>query len=84
MHTCTAPEDYADPSQQITFSPGVMSVDVVITIVDDELQEGPEVFSLLLSTTEQRVNLNPDTTEMTIFGKQESVLSIVQKTYFGL
>ena len=55
-------------------------MDVVIIIVDDQLREGTEVFSLLLSTTERRVNLNPDTTEITIHdndGKPESVLSIV-------
>ena len=43
-------------------------MDVVITIVDDQLREGTEVFRLLLSTTERRVNLNPDTTEITIHG----------------
>ena len=79
MHTCTAPEDYADPDQQLTFGPGNMFVDVMIPIVDDQLREGTEVFSLLLSTTELRVNLNPDTTEITINdddGKQECVLII--------
>ena len=55
-------------------------MDVVITIVDDQLWKGTKVFRLLLSTTERRVNLNPDTTELTIRdndGKPESVLSIV-------
>ena len=66
MHTCTAPGDYADPDQQLTFSPGNMFVDVVIAIVNDQIREGAEVFSLLLSTAEQRVNLNPDTTRITI------------------
>ena len=41
-------------------------MDIEITIVDDLLVEGLDIFRLLLSTPEQRVNLNPNTTQISI------------------
>ena len=76
MHSRTAPEDYADPDRQLTFGPGNMFVDIEITIVDDLLVEGLDIFRLLLSIPEQRVNLNPNTTQISILdddGRQECV-----------
>ena len=47
--TATAPADYTAIDRTLTFSPGVRSLSVPITIVNDTLAEGPETVTLTLS-----------------------------------
>ena len=47
--TATAPADYTAIDRTLTFSPGVRSLSVPITIVNDALAEGPETVTLMLS-----------------------------------
>jgi hypothetical protein len=48
--TATAPADYTAIDRTLTFSPGVRSLSVPITIVNDALAEGPETVTLTLSS----------------------------------
>lgn len=47
--TATAGQDYTATSGTLTFLPGETSKTIVITILNDELDEPPETFSLVLS-----------------------------------
>ncbi len=47
--TATAPDDYLSVSTQVTFAPGFTSQQISVTIVDDGLAEGNEVFTVNLS-----------------------------------
>ena len=65
-----APSDYGDISQVLTFSSSVSLQTVNVSIVNDNLLEIDEVFtaSLTLENTADaaRVNLQPDSAEVTI------------------
>ena len=52
--TATSPGDYAAVARTLTFGPGVRTVTVPVTIVNDSLIEGNETFDLRLSPVRLR------------------------------
>ena len=55
-----APVDYVATSMDFTFGPRISRHCVNVTIVNDNLPEGDEVFYLTINTTDPNVNLNPN------------------------
>jgi hypothetical protein len=47
--TATAPDDYISTSDILTFNPGEISKSIPLTIVDDDLEEPDETFTMSLS-----------------------------------
>lgn len=57
-----SPTDLTD----LTFSPGNTVQNIAISLVQDTLIEGDEVFSVILSTTDLNVQINDGITTVTI------------------
>ena len=76
-----APSDYTSVSTELTFNAGNTNQTVMIPIVGDNVVENTEFFSLSLMAGDSAVNLNPQTTTVTIqdddskFGKRREELS---------
>ena len=62
MCSFQAPEDYNGTAVTVTFPVGTTLVPVPISIVNDELHEDQERFSLSLSTSDPSVELGPNST----------------------
>ena len=62
-----AANDYtAISSMELTFSDTMLSQTVMITITDGDVVEGPETFSVTLTTSDTVVTLNPITATVDI------------------
>ena len=59
---------------QLTFSATMMSQTVMITIADGSVLEGPEIFSVILETSDTAVMLNPMTAAVDIQEDNDSKL----------
>lgn len=62
-HSCVlfqAPGDYNGTAVNVTFPVGTTLIPVPIPIVDDDLHEGLESFSLSLFTSDPNIGLGPD------------------------
>ena len=69
-----APGDYtAITSMELTFSATVQSQTVMITIADGDVVEGPETFSVTLTTSDTAVVLNPMTATVDIQEDDDSM-----------
>ena len=62
----SAPDDYTSVEDVIIFSPGINESCTMIPIVDDSVLENDEVFSVILSTTDSDVSLDPSSATVTI------------------
>ena len=63
----TITEDYSGTSPMtLEFSSSVVSITVPVTIVDDDIVENPETFSVVLTTADTDVFLQPDMAIVTI------------------
>ena len=63
----TAPNDYTSVENVLIFSPGINeSCTTVIPIIDDSVLENDEVFSVMISTTDSDVSLDPASANVTI------------------
>ena len=60
------PSDYTTVSMELTFNSGDTTQTVMIPIVGDNVVESTESFSVSLTTGDSAVNLNPQTTTVTI------------------
>ena len=58
--------DYTTLSQTLTFTPGNQSLSVSVTIIDDDTLEHSERFFLMLSTTDDDVEFENDTSSVYI------------------
>ena len=68
--------DYKLIPENITFSPGMAGPQCQsISITDDSILENDEVFVVALTTTDQNVILNPNTTSVTILDDDGNVNS---------
>ena len=63
---CSAPDDYTAVSQVLTFQPGSDRQCVEVAIVNDDELENEEQFTVTITTDEDRVTLEPDSTTVTI------------------
>ena len=63
---CSAPDDYTSVSQDLTFQPGSDRQCVEVAIVNDDELENEEQFTVTITTEEDRVTLEPDSTTVTI------------------
>ena len=61
-----APDDYTSVSQDLTFQPGSERQCVEVPIVNDDDLENEEQFSVTITTEEDRVTLEPDSTTVII------------------
>ena len=59
---------------QLTFSATMLSQTVMITIADGAVVEGPETFSITLTTSDTAVMLNPMTAAVNIQEDNDSKL----------
>ena len=66
MLSFSVPSDYSSVSQDLTFSQSSSLECVNVSIVNDNKMEDEEEFSLTLTTTKARVNLDPNTTTIRI------------------
>ena len=66
LHNLSAPDDYTSVSQDLTFQPGSERQCVDVPIVNDDDLENEEQFSMTITTEEDRVTLEPDSTTVTI------------------
>ena len=66
MFFIAAPADYVAATVQLVFRPGQERQCVNISIEDDDILERPEDFNVTLSTTVDRVTLDPDMATVTI------------------
>lgn len=57
--TASSGSDFTPISQMVTFAPGVSSMRVAVTIVDDSLPEGDEMFTVVLSNPSPDAVLSP-------------------------
>ena len=64
--TAVASDDYAAGNMAFTLSPSMLERCFPVEPVDDDILEDDEQFTLILSTTEMRVNTSPDTATVTI------------------
>ncbi|HEV7764203.1 MAG TPA: Calx-beta domain-containing protein [Thermoanaerobaculia bacterium] len=64
--TATAGSDYTTTAGTITFATGQISQSIIIPILDDATLEGPETFTVTLSTPESATLGVPSTTTVTI------------------
>ena len=79
-----APGDYtAITSMELTFSATVQSQTVMITIADGDVVEGPETFSVTLTTSDTAVVLNPMTATVDI-QDDDGKLSVQQDRKHGI
>ncbi len=76
VSTTAAPEDYWETMVQLVFSPGQTKQCTNITIVDDGDLEGAEDFEATLSTTVDRVVLDPEMATITI-GDNDGKLELI-------
>ena len=66
LHTA-APDDYSAQQNPLTFTPGVnVSCATVVPIVDDAVLEDNQTFSVVLSTEDPNVSLDPASATVTI------------------
>ena len=68
-----SPNDLTD----LTFSPGNTVQNIVMSLVQDTLIEGDEVFSVVLSTTNSNVQINDAVTTVTILDENSKYEHIV-------
>ena len=61
-----APSDYTSVTMELTFNAGNTNQTVMIPIVGDNVVENTESFIVSLTTGDSAVNLNPQTTTVTI------------------
>ena len=61
----------------MTFSPGNTVQNIVMSLVQDTLIEGDEVFSVVLSTTNSNVQINDAVTTVTILDDDSKYEHIV-------
>ena len=66
MLSFSVPGDYFSVSQDLTFSQSSSRECVNVSIVNDDELENEEEFSLTLTTGEDRVNLDPDSSTILI------------------
>ena len=62
----SVPSDYSSVSQDLTFSQSSSRECVNVSIVNDDELENEEEFRMTLTTGEDRVNLDPNTTTVRI------------------
>ena len=73
-----APGDYTTVTQTLTFNQTTLSVDIPVTIIDDNLLEDNEMFFGMISNpSDSRVTLNPANANVTIedFGDGKQIQS---------
>ncbi len=63
-------KDYKSFMAQLLFAPGQVKQCVNITILEDDILEGPEDFQTTLSTSVDRVTLNPEMATVNIDGME--------------
>ena len=66
MLSFSVPGDYSSVSQDLTFSQSSSRECLNVSIVNDAELENEEEFSLTLTTGEDRVNLDPDSSTILI------------------
>lgn len=66
IYITTETEDYARLMQEITLEPQLTTVAVTIRILEDEVEEEDESFSVVLSAPVATVAISPDTATVTI------------------
>ena len=66
--TSTAPADFIsiNPTSPIVFSPSDLVQQVLVTIIDDDIAENPELFAAVLSSIDPAIILDPDTASVEI------------------
>ena len=62
----SAPDDYESVLEELTFSAGLERQCVDVTIQDDDIAEGLEDFTAGLTTSVDRVTLDPDVATVNI------------------
>ena len=68
-----SPNDLTD----LTFSPGNTAQSIIMSLVQDTLIEGDEVFTVVLSTTNSNVQINDAATTVTILNDDSKYEHIV-------
>ena len=70
-----APDDYSALQNLLTFTPGVnVSCTTVVPIIDDAVLENSENFSVMLSTTDLDVSLEPSSASVTIVDNDSKII----------
>ena len=83
--TATAPDDYASTSGTATVSAGALTVHIVLAIVDDDIQETNETFTVTLSNSTGGVVISPTAGSATvIIVDDETLIAIPSATAWGL
>ena len=79
---CSAPRDYSSIDGDITFSPGNVSFDVVITITDDNVFENElKEFTIELTINSTAVNVEPAMATILITDDDRMLLHIKYNFY---
>ena len=81
---CIATEDYVGLMQEITFEPQSTTVTFSIRILEDELEEEDESFSVVLSAPFSMATISPDTATVTITDPGKMLQSIFIINYYAL
>lgn len=72
----TAPEDYTDIDQEVlTFRPGDTKKCVRVTIIEDDIVEGDETFTIVIQSSLVRIG-TPDRAEVTINDNSRKYYSV--------
>ena len=61
MHWCPAPSDYTTFAEMLTFTPMDSRFCYNMTVINDQLFEGQEDFTVTLSTSAPSVSVQPET-----------------------
>ena len=81
LSLCSAPRDYSSIDEDITFSPGNVSFDVVITLTDDNVFENElKEFTIELTINSTLVIVEPAMATILITDDDRMLLHIIIKT----
>jgi hypothetical protein len=76
--TATAGSDFSFTARTLNFFGGNTVFTLPVTINDDSVTEGPEVFFMLADTTDGRVLISPEQANVTIIDDDPAVIGFVQ------